>query len=204
MIAYWDALQKRHDELLQLLADHSLDRQKRQLYQKERNHLATVLAKQKEIIKLEKELIQAKEHAREIRDEEMAAMFVQEAAELEGRIRICKNELDTLLVPPSEHDDRSVFVEIRAGAGGQEAALFAGDLLKMYTNYALQKGWRVSVESVASTDLGGYREIIAYIKGHDVYGHLKRESGVHRVQTSSCNRNVRPRSYVNGNGSRSS
>ncbi len=182
MVAHWDALQKRHDELLRQLADPSLDRQKRQSYQKELTHLAPILAKHKEIELIKHELVRAKEHAADSGDAEMAALFAQEAAELEIRLAAQRQELDTLLVPPNEHDDRSVFIEIRGGAGGQEAALFASDLLKMYTNYALQKGWRVSVESEHHTDLGGYREVIAYIKGPDVYGHLKRESGVHRVQ----------------------
>jgi peptide chain release factor 1 len=182
MITQWDVLQRRHDELLRLLADPIVDSKKRQSYQKELNHLSAILAKNKEIGLLEKELEQTKEQARSTTDEEMAAMFAEEVVAIEHRLIERKKELDALLAPPSEHDDRSVFIEIRAGAGGQEAALFAGDLLKMYTNYALKKGWRVSIESQHATDLGGYREIIAHIKGHDVYGHLKRESGVHRVQ----------------------
>jgi peptide chain release factor 1 len=181
MITQWNVLQKRHDELLRQLADPSIDRQKRQSYQKELNHLSSILAKHKEISLLEQELAQAKDQAISV-DAAMAALFAEEVALLDGRLAEQKKELDALLAPPSEHDDRSVFVEIRAGAGGQEAALFAGDLLKMYTNYALKKGWRVSIESEHPTDLGGYREVIAYIKGPQVYGHLKRESGVHRVQ----------------------
>jgi peptide chain release factor 1 len=79
-------------------------------------------------------------------------------------------------------DDRSVYLEIRAGAGGQEAALFAGDLQRMYTNYALKKGWRVEVDSLSTTDLGGMREVVLHIEGRGVFGHLRFESGVHRVQ----------------------
>ena len=93
-----------------------------------------------------------------------------------------QRELDDILFPADERNDRSVYLEIRAGAGGQEAALFVADLQKMYTNYALKNHWRVSVESVSTTDLGGYREIILHIQGKGVYGHLKYESGVHRVQ----------------------
>ncbi len=182
MVTQWSALKKRQDELLKLLADYSLDRQKRHSYQKELNHITGILAKHKRITQLETELEQAKAHAKESHDEEMIALFAQEVIDLETRLNSRKKELDTLLAPPSEHDDRSVFLEIRAGTGGQEAALFAGDLLKMYTNYALQKGWRVSTESEHHTDLGGYKEVVAHIKGHDVYGHLKQESGVHRVQ----------------------
>jgi peptide chain release factor 1 len=87
-----------------------------------------------------------------------------------------------LLAPAEELDDRDVYLEIRAGTGGQEAALFAGDLMRMYTAYAQSKGWRVTLESESTTDLGGYREVILHIKGHGAYGHFKFESGVHRVQ----------------------
>ncbi len=86
------------------------------------------------------------------------------------------------MFPPDEHDNRSVFLEIRAGAGGKEAALFVADLLKMYTNYAQRKHWRAVVDSSSDTDLGGFKEVVLHIDGKDVYGHLKRESGVHRVQ----------------------
>ncbi len=90
--------------------------------------------------------------------------------------------LNLCLFPPDERDDRSVFLEIRAGAGGQEAALFAADLMRMYMMYALEKGWKTSVVSESSTDLGGYREVVLHIEGPGVFGHLKFESGVHRVQ----------------------
>ena len=86
------------------------------------------------------------------------------------------------MFPADPLDDRSVYLEIRAGTGGQEAALFAGDLLRMYTNYALKRGWRVSIEDSSSTDLGGYKEVVVHIAGPGVYGDLKHESGVHRVQ----------------------
>jgi peptide chain release factor 1 len=90
--------------------------------------------------------------------------------------------LEEHMFPADPLDDRSVYLEIRAGTGGQEAALFAGDLLRMYTNYALKRGWKASVEDSSSTDLGGYKEVIIHIAGPGVYGDLKHESGVHRVQ----------------------
>ena len=182
MLIQFDALQKRHDELLQLLADQKPDRSDRERFQKELNHLTGLLAKGAECDALQKELAHAQEQVTSSADSEMAELFALEVEDLQERLSLCKKELDNLLAPPSEHDDRSVYLEIRAGAGGQEAALFAGDLLKMYTNYALSKGWKISVESESHTDLGGYKEVIAHIKGHDAYGHLKRESGVHRVQ----------------------
>ncbi len=181
MLMQLDVLQKRHDRLLHLLVDQKLDRKERQAYQKELNHLTVLLAKGKQCQALEKELTYAKQQI-QTSDQEMAALFEQEIADLQERLLAAEKDLDLLLAPPSERDDRSVYLEIRGGTGGQEAALFASDLLKMYTNYALAKGWRVSVESTSETDLGGYKEVIAHIKGSDVYGHLKRESGVHRVQ----------------------
>ena len=183
MIIHWDALQKRRDMLADRLADHALDRQKRSLYQKEFRHLSAILAKHQEIDLLEKELQKTKQQADQMQDDEqMAALFDQEITDLQAQLADQKKSLDVMLAPPSEHDDRSVFLEIRAGAGGQEAALFVSDLLKMYMHYALQKGWRASIESEHLTDLGGFKEVVLAIKGQDVYGHLKRESGVHRVQ----------------------
>ncbi len=178
----WDLLQKRHDELSELLVDYALEREKRQSYQKELNHLKEQLAHHKEIAGLQQECAQTKEQLAQTSDQEMIELFEDELADLQYRLTAKEKELDLFLAPPSEHDDRSIYLEIRAGTGGQEAALFAGDLLKMYTNYALKKGWRVNVESSSETDLGGFKEVIAHIKGHDAYGQLKRESGVHRVQ----------------------
>lgn len=182
MLIQLDALQKRHDELLQQLSDQKLESADRQQFQKELNHLTILLEKGRECASFEKERESALEQAKQSSDSEMTELFQQEADDLQKRLFVAQKELEYLLAPPSEHDDRSIYLEIRAGTGGQEAALFAGDLLKMYTNYALSKGWKVSIESESHTDLGGYKEVIAHIKGHDVYGHLKRESGVHRVQ----------------------
>lgn len=178
----WDLLQKRNDELLKLLADQSVGRDDRSRYQKELSHLTVILGKHAELVLLEQERAQEEKLAQETKDPEMAALFREEIATIGGLIEQKKQELELLFTPPSEHDDRSVYLEIRAGAGGQEAALFVSALLKMYTNYALQKGWRVTIESSSPTDLGGYKEVIAFIKGANVYAHLKRESGVHRVQ----------------------
>ncbi len=181
-VASWDAMQEHHESLLQKLTDPKLDRNDRSKLQKELTHLAEVLAKYKKVELIEKELANTEKQAKETADSEMAALFHDEVTELKNRLSDRKKKLDDLLAPPSAHDNRSIYLEIRAGAGGKEAALFAADLLKMYTNYALQKGWRVNIESTSHTDLGGFKEVVAHIKGKDAYGHLKRESGVHRVQ----------------------
>ncbi len=180
--AHWDAITKHHAHLMQELADPLLSKSKRYTCQKQLAHLTTLLEQKKKISEIEELLAQTNEQLAVEKDEELKDLFKQEAQLLKKQLSENQKELDALMVPIDEHRERSVFLEIRGGAGGQEAALFAGDLLKMYTNYALSKNWKVSTESTSLTDLGGYREVIIHIKGKNVYGHLKYESGVHRVQ----------------------
>jgi len=115
-------------------------------------------------------------------DPDMRAM-AQEELEL-GREKLEKlsDELQLLLLPRDPDDSRSVYLEIRAGTGGDESALFAGDLLRMYSRYAESCGWRVELISVSESEIGGYKEVIARVDGDGVYGRLKFESGAHRVQ----------------------
>lgn len=115
-------------------------------------------------------------------DPDMKEMAVQEMAECQARIDELEDELQILLLPKDPDDSRSVFLEIRAGTGGDESALFCGDLLRMYTRYAEQKGWRVELMSESPSEIGGYKEVIVRIEGDGVYGKLKFESGAHRVQ----------------------
>ncbi len=182
MILDWNAIQKRHDELAQALIDASLDNSKRHQFQKEFSTLSQLVAKRDEINRLTNDLSETKTQASETSDPELAALFLEEIDTLTQKLAAEQAALEDMLIPQDEHDDRSVFLEIRAGTGGQEAALFAGDLLRMYTNYAIKHGWKVSIESESGTDLGGFREVVAHIQGKQVYGHLKFESGVHRVQ----------------------
>jgi len=183
MTSQWDAIKHRHSQLTNTLADGTtLDARQRSSLQRELAHLAHVLAKHQDMQDLEQQVIQTEQQIKEITDPEMTELFSEELTMLQQNLQDERNALDKLIVPPGEHDKRSVYLEIRAGAGGQEAALFVADLLKMYTNYALNKNWQVSVENTSLTDLGGYREVILHIKGPHVYGHLKYESGVHRVQ----------------------
>lgn len=177
-----EQLQKRFDELSQELLSPSLDSSKRHRVQKELSYLSTVLSKLTHIEKIEQELADIKAQKTEQADTELLALFEEESQNLEMRLKFEQQELEELLYPPDELSSRSVFLEIRAGTGGQEAALFAADLMRMYMLYAQKKNWRVSVASVSETDLGGFREVILHIEGKNVYGHLKYESGVHRVQ----------------------
>lgn len=121
--------------------------------------------------------------AREMQsDPDMRAMAEEELALGEDRIEQLEADLQILLLPRDPDDNRSVFLEIRAGTGGDESALFAGDLLRMYTRFAEGQGWRVELMSASESDVGGYKEVIARIDGDGVYGRLKFESGAHRVQ----------------------
>ena len=182
MAINWDELQKRHNELLQELANPDLEGSKRQELQKKRAHISQLLEKHKELESIKKTIVDTKDQLDTSTDEELIQLFQEELESLESQRNEKQRELEDFMVPPEEHDERSVFLEIRSGTGGQEAALFAADLVKMYTNYALQKNWQVSVVDESLTDLGGIRDVTLHIRGKNVYGHLKHEAGVHRVQ----------------------
>jgi peptide chain release factor 1 len=115
-------------------------------------------------------------------DPEMKALADEELAELRQRLPEAEHQLQLAMLPRDAADARPAMLEIRAGTGGDEAALFAGDLFRMYQRYASTHGWRVEVDSVSEGDAGGYKEIVAEITGEGVFGRLKFESGVHRVQ----------------------
>ena len=115
-------------------------------------------------------------------DPEMAAMARDELFALKERLPEAEREVALLLAPRDEAESASAILEVRAGTGGDEAALFAGDLFRMYQRYAQNRGWRVEIDSVSEGDMGGYKEIIASITGDGVFGRMKFESGVHRVQ----------------------
>ncbi len=115
-------------------------------------------------------------------DAEMRAMAEEEIAGGEERLDALEAELQTLLLPRDPNDSHNVFLEIRAGTGGDEAAIFAGDLFRMYSRFAERKGWKIEVLNERPGEHGGYKEIISRVAGQDVYGHLKFESGAHRVQ----------------------
>jgi peptide chain release factor 1 len=115
-------------------------------------------------------------------DVEVRAMAKDELAEAEAKQTQLEDDLQILLLPRDPNDERNIFLEVRAGTGGAEAALFAGDLFRMYVRHAEQKGWKTEVMSESEGDLGGYKEIIVRISGQDVYSQLKFEAGTHRVQ----------------------
>ncbi len=115
-------------------------------------------------------------------DAEMTALAREELTDLDARLPDLRRGVQILLLPKDEADDKSAILEVRAGTGGDEAALFAGDLFRMYQRYTEQKGWRVEIMEARESELGGYKEIVASVSGQGVFARLKYESGVHRVQ----------------------
>ncbi|MEM6534531.1 MAG: peptide chain release factor 1 [Pseudomonadota bacterium] len=115
-------------------------------------------------------------------DPDMAELAEEEARDLRARIPQAEQDMQLLLLPKDADDKANVVLEVRAGTGGDEAALFAGDLFRMYSRYAQLQGWKVDLQSASEGDVGGYKEIIASVEGDGVFGRLKWESGVHRVQ----------------------
>jgi peptide chain release factor 1 len=120
--------------------------------------------------------------AQDKEDPELSAMAETELKELKPQLEDYEKRLTILLLPKDPNDERNIIMEIRAGAGGDEAALFAGDLFRMYTRYAESKGWKVELMDSSPTGLGGFKEVVFMVSGEDVYSHMKFESGVHRVQ----------------------
>lgn len=146
---------------------------------RERAELDPVVQAFNEYVRAEEDMQAAQEM---MSDPEMKAMAEEEYEVSKDRIEALEAELQVLLLPRDPDDSRNVFLEIRAGTGGDESALFAGDLLRMYSRYAESLGWRVELMSESPSEVGGYKEVIARIDGDSVYGRLKFESGAHRVQ----------------------
>ena len=148
---------------------------------KEHGELKPVAEKARELASLRRQLVELEELSKGA-DKDMAEMAYEELQALKEKAPTVERDLQLMLLPKDKADDSSVILEVRAGTGGDEAALFAGDLFKMYQRYAALQGWRVEVLSVSDAEKGGYKEVQASIKGDGVYARLKFEAGVHRVQ----------------------
>jgi len=157
------------------------DQKRFQQYAKERSDLAELLDTYRRYKKVCAELEESEQLALE-RDEDMRQMAKAEAHLLREEKGTLEQRLTTLLVPKDPRDEKNIILEIRAGTGGEEAAIFAADLFRMYAKYAEKQRWRVEILSENVTGLGGFKEMIALIEGRQVYSRLKYESGVHRVQ----------------------
>ena len=150
-------------------------------FSKEYKSLEKIIIPYKELKKINEELLFVKESLNSS-DEELKELVKSELPILENKKQELEAQLTKLLIPKDPQDDKNVILEIRAGTGGDEASLFAGTLLNMYLKYTTKKGWKAALVSVSEGTVGGYKEIILEITGEDVYGILKFESGVHRVQ----------------------
>ena len=183
MIDKLEKTKDRYDELSKLLSDPSIISnqdlfKKYSIEYKELEPLVNAYFSYKSI---EKEIEEIKELSNS-EDEEMKALTEDELEKLEKQKEEILNQIKLLLIPKDPYEGKNIIMEIRAGVGGDEAALFAKDLYRMYFGYADRKGWKVEILDSHETDLGGFKEIIFSISGRDVYKHLKYESGVHRVQ----------------------
>jgi peptide chain release factor 1 len=179
-----DQLEARYDELTAQLSSPEVfaDSARYQKLAKQHAELAELVAKHREYKQIEKDLAGAHQMAVESGDAEMKQLAHDEEKLLTERKEAVEHELKLLLLPRDPLDEKNVIVEIRAGTGGDEAALFAGELFRMYSRYAETQGWRVEVLESSPSSLGGLKEVVAAIQGGKVYSKLKYESGVHRVQ----------------------
>ena len=178
------ALEEKYDDLTQKLSDSSIISQQEKFreYAKAHAELADIVAKYREFKEVAQQLADAKELVNTEKDAEMVELAKMEVDELAPRLEAVEQELKNLLIPKDPNDEKNIVLEIRAGTGGDEAALFAGDLFRMYSRYAERRRWKVEIMSQNALGIGGFKEIIAMIEGKDVYSRLKFESGVHRVQ----------------------
>ena len=162
----------------EVLADHTRLTELAQ----ERMDLNELVETYQKYTQLRQELAQAEEMSAAEEDEEMAALAADEIERLATQLERLESRMRSLLIPKDPRDDKNVFIEIRAGTGGDEAGIFAGDLLRMYMRYAEARRWKAEIVDENETGVGGYKEVILAVKGRGAYSRLKYESGVHRVQ----------------------
>jgi len=179
-----EGLVSRYEEVSTLITDPSViaDQKRYVKLTKEYKDLGKIMEARKEYIGHLQNVQDAKEMIQEESDPETRDMLREELNASEAELPRLEEEIKLLLVPADPEDDKNVIMEIRGGTGGDEAALFAGDLFRMYTKYIEMKGWKMAVSSFSEGAAGGYKEIIFSVTGESVYGTLKYESGVHRVQ----------------------
>lgn len=184
MLDKLQALEARYEKLNELLSDPEVisDTKKLRDYSKEQADLQEIVQVYRQYKDIEEQLNGAKEMLAEESDPDMKEMAQLEVDELEPQIPELEEKLKILLIPKDPNDDKNVIMEIRGAAGGDEAALFAGDLFRMYNRFAEAQGWKIDVMESNSTGVGGYKEIIFMINGKGAYSKLKYENGAHRVQ----------------------
>ena len=178
------SLLKRYDDLTLLIQDSSLinDQKRYRDAMKEHSHLDDIFRAYNAALDLEKQINGTKHLVQEEKDQEMKELAREELKELENKLEAINEKLKLLLIPKDPLDEKNIIMEIRAGTRGEEAALFASDLYRMYSRFAETKGWKFEIMNSNDTELGGIKEIVFSISGSNVYENLRYESGVHRVQ----------------------
>ena len=177
-------LVKRLQEVMKELSDPDIvnDQEKFRSLMKEQNDLTPIVEKYNEYKEAQQTIEESLEMLEEENDEEMREMLKDELSDAKAKVASCEDELKILLLPKDPNDDKNVIIEIRAGAGGDEAALFAAEIYRMYKSYAESRRWKTEFIDVNENGLGGFKEISFMITGRGAYSRLKYESGVHRVQ----------------------
>ena len=179
-----EIIENRYDQLTELLSDPDVvsDPDKLRKYSKEQSEIQETV----EVFRIYKEHLdtieESKEMLTETDDSEMIEMLEEEIASSEDELPKLEERLRILIIPKDPNDDKNVIIEIRGAAGGDEAQIFAGDLFRMYSRYAENKGWRTEVVEASDSDHGGYKEISFMIQGNGAFSKLKFENGAHRVQ----------------------
>ncbi|MGB9905035.1 MAG: peptide chain release factor 1 [Desulfotomaculales bacterium] len=178
------SLEERYEELNRLIGDPEViaDRERWQQYVRSHAELEEIVTVYRRYKKVAQEVSEARELLGEKLDADFRELVEEEFKELKDRQEELERELKILLLPRDPNDEKNVIMEIRAGTGGEEAALFAADLFRMYLRYAERKGWRCEIMDASPTDLGGFKEVVFLVEGKGAYSRLKFESGVHRVQ----------------------
>ncbi len=171
----------RHNEITELLSspDIASDIERMTELSKEQSNLTPLVEKAKQYIETADAIAENKEL---LNDPELGDLAKEELSELEPLLPKLEEEIKILMIPKDKNDDKNIYLELRAGAGGDESALFVADVFRMYSRYAEQMGWKVEIVSSSDGTAGGYKELIAQIKGKGVYSQLKYEAGTHRVQ----------------------
>ena len=184
MLDKLEAIKKRFEEVSDLIVqpDAMADMAQYTKLHKEYKELSKIVAKLEEYKKVLKDIKGSKEILTKEKEPELREMAKMELEELEPKEEQLEEELKKLLIPKDPNDSKNAILEVRGGTGGDEAAIFAGDLFRMYQRFAEERGWKMTVLDLTEGTSGGYKEIIASVSGDDVYGQLKFESGVHRVQ----------------------
>lgn len=179
-----DEVVDRHRELLELLGQPEVlaDPKKMMEYNKQLTNISEIVEKYNEYKKAQENLEYSKEAIKTEKDPDMREMLQEEIKEVEELMPDMEKNLKLLLLPKDPNDDKNVILEIRGGAGGDEAALFAGNLYRMYTRYAERRKWKMEIMEEQAIGVGGMKEVVFMIKGQGAYSRLKFESGVHRVQ----------------------